>query len=103
MRNRIKNLCKEQGLTLIDLAEKMGIARENLTRAISEKGNPTLETIQKIAKALKVELWELFTDSMPLDLTSEVHGVIYVQGKPNLINSMKDLEDLICIAKSGKS
>jgi DNA-binding phage protein len=45
-------------MTLKDLAEKIGIARESLTRALD--GNPTLSTIQGIATALEVNITDLF-------------------------------------------
>lgn len=54
---RIKDVCKEKGITVSQLAEKMGIKQESLSRAIN--GNPTLETLEKIANALEVEIWEL--------------------------------------------
>ena len=40
------------------LAEKMGIKKESLSRAIN--GNPTLETLERIANALEVDVPELF-------------------------------------------
>ena len=44
---RIKEVIKDKGMTVSSLAEKMGIKQESLSRAIN--GNPTLETIDKIA------------------------------------------------------
>lgn len=58
MKEIVKHLCKEKGITLKDLAEKIGIARESLTRALD--GNPTLSTIQGIATALDVNITDLF-------------------------------------------
>lgn len=58
MKEIVKHLCKEKGVTLKDLAEKIGIARESLTRALD--GNPTLSTIQGIATALDIKITDLF-------------------------------------------
>lgn len=58
MKDKVKQLCKAKGITLKDLANKIGIARESLTRALD--GNPTLSTIQGIADALEVNVTELF-------------------------------------------
>ena len=55
---RIKEVCKEKGITVSQLAEKMGIKQESLSRAIN--GNPTLETLERIANALEVDITELF-------------------------------------------
>ncbi len=58
MNLRIKELCKEKSITISTLAESMGIKQESLSRAIN--GNPTIETLQKIADALNVPITELF-------------------------------------------
>jgi len=79
----------------------MNIARESLTRAIA--GNPKLETIRAIASALGVEAWELLTDSPVAGTGGDVHGVIYIGGKPNLVNSIKDIEALLQLSKIGQS
>lgn len=39
-----------------DLARKTGLTREGLYKALSGKGNPTLDTVMKIAKALGLRL-----------------------------------------------
>lgn len=54
MNMRVKELIKKKGYSMQDLAEKLGITRDTLTRNIN--GNPTVETLQKIASALGVEL-----------------------------------------------
>lgn len=58
MNLRVKEICKEQNLTLSDLADMLGINRVNLSSTIN--GNPTIGTLEKIATALGVELVELF-------------------------------------------
>ena len=55
--NRIKEVIKERGFTITSLAEKLGIARESLSRMIVSPSYPTLE---KIASALDVPMWQLF-------------------------------------------
>lgn len=55
--NRIKEVIKEQGFTITSLADKLGIARESLSRMIVSPSYPTLE---KISNALNVPMWQLF-------------------------------------------
>ena len=55
---RIKELCKEKNILQKELAERIGISETAFTQAI--KGNPTIGTLEKIAKALDVEVYELF-------------------------------------------
>jgi len=58
MNLRVKDICKQKGLLMEDLANKLGITRITLTRNIN--GNPTVETLEKIATALDVSITELF-------------------------------------------
>lgn len=48
-------------MLLKDLADKIGISRVSLTRIAQGEQNPTLETLEKLANALDVEVGELFT------------------------------------------
>ena len=67
----VRMLCRKQGITMRQLAEKMQIAPESLSRAIN--GNPTLSTIQSIAHNLNVEVGDLFlTRLRQSDLTAIV-------------------------------
>ena len=54
----VKNLCSNQNMTLKDLANKMGIASESLSRTL--KGNPQLATLENIAKCLNVDVCDCF-------------------------------------------
>lgn len=58
MNLRVKEICKEKGITIQELADNMEMKRESLSRAIN--GNPTLETLEKIATAVGVNISELF-------------------------------------------
>jgi len=55
---RIKEVIKEKGLTLKDVAHKMGVKSPSLSRAINE--NTTVEMLNRIAHVLGVPVSELF-------------------------------------------
>lgn len=57
---RVKDILKEKGMTQKELATKIGIAEISLSRSIATNGNPTLDTLTKIANALDVPVEELF-------------------------------------------
>lgn len=61
MEYRIKELCKEKGILVKDLAAKIGITDIGLRQSLN--GNPTVGTLEKIAEALGVEVSELFKPS----------------------------------------
>jgi transcriptional regulator with XRE-family HTH domain len=56
---RIKEICKQQGITVATIAERTGIFAPTLSR-INNGGNTTTETLEKIAAALNVPITELF-------------------------------------------
>lgn len=87
---RIKDICKERNLTLGDLADQMNIKRESLSRAIN--GKPNLDTLEKIASALNVEVWELFTPATNKD---ELTALVDHQGKLYKANTIEDLQKII--------
>lgn len=55
---RIAEILKGKGMTQTDLAERIGISRVGLSKAIN--GNTTIATLRKIAAALGVSVSELF-------------------------------------------
>ena len=50
MEFRIKEICKEKGILIKDLAQMLGITDVGLRQSIN--GNPTIGTLEKIATAL---------------------------------------------------
>ena len=93
---RIKEVCKEKGITVSQLAEKMGIKQESLSRA--KNGNPTLETLERIANALEVDITELFVPSS----SGGIIGVIRIRDINYNINSVPDLSRLLDRIESGE-
>ena len=57
---RVNEICKEKGMTLKDLAKKLGVTYQSLYANLKETGNPTLSKLKDIADALGVEVAELF-------------------------------------------
>ncbi len=89
---QVKNICKQQGITLNELAKRAKLSAESVSRAISEKnGNPSLSTLKKIADALDVEVYELF-DNFNKDAL--VRGYLEVGDKIHRINNFNDLQTI---------
>ncbi|MDA2911417.1 helix-turn-helix domain-containing protein [Nitrospiraceae bacterium AH_259_D15_M11_P09] len=56
----LRTLREEKGLTQTDLAEKVKVGQSYIAMLESgDKTNPTLEVMQRLAKALKVPVTEL--------------------------------------------
>ena len=59
MAARIKAIRERRGLTQQELAKKAGIGRSYLARLETARQDPTLSTLEKIAKALRVKVRQL--------------------------------------------
>ena len=82
---RIQKLRKDKKITQEQLAEMVGIDPKNISRI--EKGNkyPTAENLTSIAKALNVDIYELFVfNSIPLE-----------QMKEEIINSLNSEKNIL--------
>ena len=51
---------QRKGMTISAIADQIGTTQTSLSRALGDNGNPTLETLDKIANALNVHITELF-------------------------------------------
>jgi transcriptional regulator with XRE-family HTH domain len=56
---RIKELCKERGITQAQLAEKIGIMPVSFSQAIA-RNNFDMKYLKRIADALNVDIVDLF-------------------------------------------
>jgi transcriptional regulator with XRE-family HTH domain len=56
---RLKELRKERGMSQEDLAARASISRTYLARLETARQDPTLSTLEKLAKALKVPVEKL--------------------------------------------
>ena len=59
----IQKLRELKGISQQDLAAKCNFEKSNMSRLEAGRVNPTLATIEKVAKALDITLAELFTFS----------------------------------------
>lgn len=94
----IKEHLKASGKTAKELAEAVGISRVTASNIINNKTAPSLETLQRIAEALGVPLWQLFASpeevaaSTPQESGQGVRLVCPHCGKPLRIEFSKVVE-----------
>lgn len=68
---RIRELRKSKKMTQEQLAEAVGIGTPNISYFETGKFSPAIETLQKIAETLDVEIYELYMFN-PLKSLSEI-------------------------------
>ncbi len=57
----IQKIRESKGISQQELAAKCNFEKSNMSRLEAGRVNPTLSTLEKVAKALDVSLTELFT------------------------------------------
>ena len=53
--DKIKEICEKRNLTITELGRRVGLKKSSIYSVINN-GNPTVETLEKIAKALDVKV-----------------------------------------------
>lgn len=89
----ISALIEQRGMTKTEFAEKMGYAKRQYLDAVLNNKKKDIATVAKMAEVLGIPLLE-FIGVKEVD-THKVYGCIYVDNKPHLVGSKKDIEDLM--------
>ena len=90
---RIKEIAKAKGITMGDIAKKIGISPVNLSASLN--GNPTLNRLQEVADVLDVDVPDLFVK----ENTSNISGFLEYNGKVYKINGMEDFKAFSNVVK----
>ena len=81
---QLRRLREEKGISLHAVARKSGVQRYFVSRVEKGRAVPSLETLQRLAKGLDVQLWELFCTGeqwRPPQYLTALHGVAHRKGK----------------------
>ena len=70
----LKEICRRKGLSLTDVANRIGTSPSNLLSSV--KGNPTISKLEDIAEALQVSIAELLTNRPEKAL-----GIVLIDGQ----------------------
>lgn len=60
MQTRIKEIMIEKEVSSVSLAETIGVSKVTISNLINNKTMPSVDTLDKIAYALDVPIWQLF-------------------------------------------
>lgn len=103
---RIKDILKEKGLTSKALAEKLGKAPQYINNVINGGKGVSLNTLNDIARELKVPFSSLFADyASPEDVAGSGDFVAFVKDGKNIYHadSWHELEKIVNEIKGEES
>ena len=86
---RVQEICKTQGITMQDLAKRMGVTYQALYAAVS--GNPTIGKLREMANALGVNVGDL----LPLGQGQDFVALIDHKGELSKATTINQLEEII--------
>lgn len=94
---KIKELRKQKKLTQEKLAEMLNLDAGYISKLEVGRNFPTIGTLEKIAKALDVELYELFqfSPSKELDFKSEITNIYDCLNKEKQYTLYRVAKDLL--------
>ena len=87
---KIREVARSKGMTMAQIAEKLGINPITLSQSLN--GNPTLSRLTEVANVLGVDVSELFVS--PRAGREEIHGCLFIDGDPVIVNSKDELMKL---------
>ena len=90
---RVREILKERGMKMKDLASITKIAPETLTRAL--QGNPQYSTLKTIANALDLSVRDLFMDVNAKEENKDMCGCIFYNNEMFTFNSREELEEYL--------
>lgn len=101
---RIKEVLSKLGVTQVELANRLEVGVVSIKKTIA--GNPTVETLQRMAKALNVPLWHFFIDPASVIEKAENNdfvAMIRFRGELYQAESIAELEKLIAEWKANQA
>ena len=96
----IKKTIKDKGFTISAVAEKMGVNRVTLTNTIS--GNPTYNTMCRVAEAINCRVTDFFADELPQTASddSEICAFIRYKGIHYTADNIEEFNRIVEEIKS---
>lgn len=92
MKYGIQEICKEKGIFMKDLAEKMGRTPESFGHSLNN--GTTTKMLEEIAATLGVEIVELIEGYPAQPPSYEVVGAIRIGDASHVSNSKEDIKKL---------
>lgn len=95
MQVRIKDIMIEKGVSSVSLADMIGVSKVTVSNLINNKTMPSVETLDKIATALDVPMWQLFVSPVEVTGEGELTALIQHKGDFYKANTIEELKKIV--------
>lgn len=85
MELRLKEILIQKGITLKDFSAQSGISQSNLSNYINGNISPTLDTLNRIASGLNINIVELFKEKDDVEFYAKLNGILYPITKEDIV------------------
>jgi transcriptional regulator with XRE-family HTH domain len=86
MELRLKEILAQKGVTLKEFSATSGISQSNLSNYINGNISPTLDTLNKIAHHLNIEVVDLFKERNEVEFYAKLDGRLYPINRTDIID-----------------
>lgn len=97
--NKLKEIMTTKGVNIEQLKNKIenngkSLSRNSIGNILNARNSPKIETLQIIADALEIELWEMLTTEKEIISPEAIFGFIEFEGQVHKIKTRLDLKQL---------
>ena len=85
----------EKGFSSVSLADMIGVSKVTVSNLINNKTMPSVETLDKIATALDVPMWQLFVSPVEVTGEGELTALIQHKGDFYKANTIEELKKIV--------
>lgn len=96
MKLRIDKILEEKGMSVAELGRLINVSRSSIHNTIT-KDNPTIDTLERIAEALKVPITDLFNISSE---NNDLTALVDHRGRLYKASNIEELQKIIEEIKS---
>lgn len=89
---RLKEILNERNIGITKFAAMVGISQPNLSNYLNGNVSPTLETLEKIARCLEIDVADLFRRKEDLEIFIRYNGKEYPITSRDIIKIIESKE-----------
>lgn len=92
---RLKEILHEKGITSVSLANMVGLSKNTISNLVNNKTMPSIGTLNDIATALNVPVWQLLVSPAEITGESELTALIHYKRSFYKASTIDELDEIV--------